>query len=405
LKNILAITFWSYKEPLTQSGTLPYLRIISKILPKGSKIFLLTLEKENYKISIDEEKNILNELKEYGIILIRKRYYPFGIMSLISWPFYISHLALICIKNKISCIHAWCTPAGSIGYLLSVITRKPLIIDSYEPHAETMVETGNWKKNSLAFRTLFLFEKLQSRKAYAVIALSSGMMEYAKEKYNTSFIRYYVRATCVDLNLFNLNSLRTKKIISELGIKNNDIVCIYSGKLGGIYLDNEIFELFKSAIAYWGTRFKAILLTDTPRIAISEYLHKYSIDEKTVTSLFVSHFDVKEYLAVANFAICPVKPIPTKKYCSPIKTGEYWAMGLPIIIPDNIGDDSAIIQKNEIGGVLPALNEQEYTIAINKIDELIHSPNIQILRDKIASIAKKHRDISSTEKIYRELYS
>jgi len=405
LKNILAITYWSFKEPLIQSGALPYLRLISEVLPKGSNIFLFTLEKSNYKTTKEEEKKIFNELAEHNITLIRKSYYPFGIMALLSWPLYLIHLSAICFTNKIQFIHAWCTPAGTIGYLLSMLTGKPLIIDSYEPHAETMVETSNWRKNSWAFRILFHFEKLQSKRAYAVVALSSGMREYAKQKYNASFNRYYIRSTCVDFNLFTTDFLTTEKIKSGLGIKDTDIVCVYSGKIGGIYLEDEIFEFFESASQYWGDRFKAIMLTDTSRSSISEFLYKHHLKEQMVISLFAPHPEVKDYLAAANFAICPVKPIPTKKFCSPIKTGEYWAMGLPVVIPDNIGDDSGIIEKNNIGAVMPALNKQEYKIAIEKIDRLIHSDDILPLKDIIISIARQYRDIENTKKTYKAIYT
>ena len=34
----------------------------------------------------------------------------------------------------------WCMTAGSLGYILSKTSGKNLVIDSYEPHAEAMVE-------------------------------------------------------------------------------------------------------------------------------------------------------------------------------------------------------------------------------------------------------------------------
>ena len=46
----------------------------------------------------------------------------------------------------------------------------------------------------------------------------------------------------------------------------------------------------------------------------------------------------------------PVKPVPTKRYCTPVKDGEYWALGLPVIITEGISDDSGIIRENGIVG-------------------------------------------------------
>lgn len=54
-------------------------------------------------------------------------------------------------------------PAGALGYVLSKFTGSKLIIDSYEPHAESMVENGTWKKSSLKFKILFWLEKNRAR--------------------------------------------------------------------------------------------------------------------------------------------------------------------------------------------------------------------------------------------------
>jgi hypothetical protein len=58
-------------------------------------------------------------------------------------------------NHRISNIHAFCTPAGSIGWILGFLTGCTLVVDSYEPHAEVMLEAGVWKKKSLAYRILF----------------------------------------------------------------------------------------------------------------------------------------------------------------------------------------------------------------------------------------------------------
>ena len=43
-KNILVLTQWSYKDPLIQAYTLPYVDIIAAIIPPGSRIYLVTFE-------------------------------------------------------------------------------------------------------------------------------------------------------------------------------------------------------------------------------------------------------------------------------------------------------------------------------------------------------------------------
>ena len=107
---------------------------------------------------------------------------------------------------------------------------------------------------------------------------------------------------------------------------------------------------------------------------------------------------------MADFAICAVKPIPTKQYCSPIKTGEYWAMGLPIVIPSNIGEDSEIIKKENIGFVLSRLNNDEYQKAIKEIENLLSESTNVKLKEKICEIAWCYRSENSIKPIYESIY-
>src|SRR6185436_17679285 len=117
-KNILVLTQWSFKDPLVQAYTLPYVNIISKQLPAGSKIYLVTFEQESRKLSAIEKKNVKEDLKQKGIILIDYTYSPFGFISFLKWFGSFLHLFQLVLFNNVRFIHAWCTTAGSLGYVV-----------------------------------------------------------------------------------------------------------------------------------------------------------------------------------------------------------------------------------------------------------------------------------------------
>ena len=123
--------------------------------------------------------------------------------------------------------------------MLSKFTGAELVIDSYEPHAESMVENGTWKKDGLAYKILFSLEKKQTQRAKALIGTTAGMKQYALEKYGVEVKNFFVKPACVDLEKFS-PSEKDSKLLKEFGFENK-IVCVYAGKLGGIYFKRRSF--------------------------------------------------------------------------------------------------------------------------------------------------------------------
>jgi len=362
------------------------------------------MEQSHLKMTDEEWLKEKVKLSSEGIYLIRFSYTHFGYITILKIFFLLFRLFFLCKFKKIGKIHAWCTPAGAIGYLLSKITGIPLIIDSYEPHAEAMVENGNWGKKNLAFKLLFYFEKKQSRHAKTFIATTARMKDYAKQKYDVCPKSFYVKPACIDILDFYENNSTDKELKENLEIENA-IVCVYAGKIGGIYLDVELFDFFKVAFDYWKGRFKVLMLTNTSSNTVKLYCKKSGLPEENIFVKFVSHKDVFKYMALADFAINPVKPIPTKRYCTSIKDSEYWAMGLPVVITSDISDYSEIISDHNIGSVIKSLNNEGYLTSVKEIDNLLKNTDRNTLQDKIKKIAKKYRSFEIAEAVYSEIYT
>lgn len=107
---------------------------------------------------------------------------------------------------------------------------------------------------------------------------------------------------------------------------------------------------------------------------------------------------------MADFAISPVKPVPTKKYCTPIKDGEYWAMGLPVVIPPNISVDSQIIKENRAGAILESFDEKGNMETIRLIDAIIKGKSRMEVYNAIRPLAEKYRNFTIAEDIYKMIY-
>lgn len=393
-RQVLVLTYWSLDDALIQTYTLPYVRLMQKALPRGSTIHLVTLEKGALP---------RNGLLEPGLRLHPFRYAPFGIRAIpmILRVLWYGHRLIL--RERIDTIHAWCTPAGMLGHILSVLTGRALIIDSYEPHAEAMVENGTWSAQGVAFKVLFRWERWQSQRARVLIAAAAGMQGYAERKYGVRGKPFHIKPACVDLDRFTVQCRKEPELVKELGLADK-FVMVYAGKFGGIYLDQEVFDLFAVAARHWGSRFQVLLLTGHTMEELLPRMRKAGLDPGLFTIRFVPHAEVPRYMGLADVAITPVRSVPTKRYCTPIKDGEYWALGLPVIITPDISDDSRIIAEEGIGAVLDRLDEAAYEKAVQAIDRLLATSGRQELAQRIRAVSVKYRNFAIAEHIYRTIY-
>jgi len=398
--NILVFTQWSFKDALVQTYTLPYINIIRDIISPERKIILVTAEQPHIALSKDETDQVNKGWKSRNMQLLPQPYKRFGLKKLIASAGDLTKLIGIINKDNIKIIHAFCTPAGSIAYLLSKFTGAELIIDSYEPHAESMVENGTWKKDGMAYKILFSLEKKQTQRAKVLIATSAGMKQYALDRYGIEVKNFFVKPACVDLEKF-YPSEKDNILLKELGFENK-IVCVYAGKLGGIYLKEEVFDFIKLCYDHWKDDFRFLMLTNATKEEINTEIQRVNLPETIVVSKFVYHNDVPRYLSLGDFAINPVKPVPTKRFCTSIKDGEYWAMGLPVVISPQISDDSEIIERENTGVVVDFSDGDGLSRSIGKLEELIDHKIM--LKEKIRQIAIRYRSFDLAKKIYKEIY-
>lgn len=324
----------------------------------------------------------------------------------LGWFLNILTMYKIIRTKKITTLHPWCTLAGAMGAILKKSDSSlTLNIDSFEPHAEAMVENKTWNKSGLKYRVLFYLEKVQAKIADNLIFAAPGMEKYIKEKYHTTPKKYFVKPACIDLEAFSNKFIRQPDLMKKYKLENK-ITCVYAGKFGGIYLENEVFQFIKSCENFWGKdKFRFLLLSNLEDIYLEGKLRQFNIFHSTVIKLFIPHSKVPLYMGLADFAISPIKSVATKKYCTPIKDGEYWALGLPVVITPDISTDSEIIAKNEAGAILSSLDENGYHQAIINIDAMLKEKTRIEIYNKIRPLAEKYRNFSIAESVYRVLYA
>jgi glycosyltransferase involved in cell wall biosynthesis len=402
-KGVFVTTYFSFRDALMQAYTLPYVRQIRAAVDPSHPVYLLSVEKRQDAMSSQERLKTTRQLELEGIHWVRLPYYRFGPQLLLWLPRLIGFSILI-LQKRIGTIHAWCMSGGVPGYLLSVLTGKRLIIDSFEPHAEVMSETGTWRRSGLKFKVFFLLEKAMAKRASITIACTADMKSYASSRYGVISGREYVKPACVDLERFDFSKRKKNALVAELGLSGK-IVGVYAGKFGGLYLEQEVFDLCQAAYEEWGDRFRLLLLSREPKENVLRWALNAGLPKECIVQRFVPHAQVAEYMGLGDFGLSPYAPVPSRKHAAPIKNAEYWALGLPVIITEGIADDSELIRSTDAGCVIRSLEKSEYIRCIRKMNELLSTSSTEELYKRIRPLAENLRNFNVACAVYDSIYS
>jgi glycosyltransferase involved in cell wall biosynthesis len=391
--NLLYCSYWGINDPLTHSTIFPNIEILSSF-PDIDSIYLATIERNPYTAKTDFASSKVNHiplLSKYQNVKLFNKWFDFNVLP--------KQIQNICKQKNIDVILARGAMIGAIAAKAKSKNVK-LIIESFEPHADYMAESGSWKKSGLKYKTQLQFEVLEKQTADFLITVSEKYKELLIEKDKLEDSKVYTIPCYTDLEKFKFSVTTREEIRKQLAIQPKEIVGIYVGKFGDIYYDTEAFQIFKIAFETI-PQFKLIILTGDKHEAIQLKLKMVGVDLSKVIIKTVLHNEVNNYLCAADFGFATIKPAPSKRYCSPVKMGEYWACGLAVLLTQGIGDDSKIIKK-EGGGEVFNYSKPSIEKAIKEVLNQIQQPNNRELNRKLA---EKYKSPEIAIKTYKKIFS
>ncbi len=385
--NILFLGYWGANEGLSQATINPHLEILAGI-KKVNRIIYVSIERSgDTSLNVPDHEKIIHQpfYSKFKKRLFSKFY------DFIKIPEY---LRILIRDNHVDLLMCRSSLAGSIGYIAHRLTKVPFTVESFEPHAEYMRELGIWSKSGISYQIQKFLEKKQKECARYIMPVS---FEYAKKLIGEGISpnKVLVMPCAVNADLFEFSTEDRVKLRDELGISSKTIVGIYVGKFGDIYLDFEAFEVFKSAFDYFED-FYLIILSPHKYEFIHSRCTSVGIPFEKIYHKMVLHSEVPKFLSASDFAFSTIRPSENRKFCSPIKNGEYWANGLPVLISKGIGDDSKIIQREKRGAVF-SLKKDSVIKSLNRIKELL--PTLE----RKADLAIRYRSFSTVEQSYKQI--
>lgn len=390
---LLYISYWGIDDVLTKATVLPNLRILSR---HTDQIYLATIER--------------SETMEKGRQLPGVTHVPFHSLR---WMPRILRKAtdlllltfrvwMLSMRTRIDLTICRGSSAAIFGILLHKLTSKPFIVESFEPHADYMHEAHVWTKTSLEFRLQRWVERQSVRDAWYLLPVSENYRNRLMQE-GVFSERLIVMPCCVDMAKFRFNADARTRIRKRLSVEDDVTVGIYVGKFGDIYYREEAFEVFRASQQVFSEKFFLIILTPDEKKTVEEGLRNVGYDPGCVHIEFVPQEQVPGFLSAADFAFSLVRTSPSRKYCSPVKNGEYWANGLPVLLSAGVGDDEKII-RDEGAGVVIDIAGKTYDAALVRMRKLLRAGR-SALESKIAPLAEKYRSFDLVVNGYDRIFS
>jgi hypothetical protein len=291
--------------------------------------------------------------------------------------------------------------AGIYGYYLSTLFRVPYIVESFEPHAQYMLQTKTWGRTSLKYVVQRSWERAIKSTAACLLTVSDLYSDHLINCEKISSERVLCVPCCVDAEKFYYDEHLRYSTRNALGISNH-LCFVYVGKFGGIYCDLEALKVFALLKRVMRRPVYLVILTSHPVYLVGDILDSHGIysDARYIGS--VDHDQVNAFLNAADLAMSFINAGDWSFACSPVKHGEYLAAGLPIVIPPGVGDESLWIESEKAGAILDYKQFSNIEYVASSALSIISEPDH---RQRIRRVALSRRSYRLVGDGYRRVFS
>ena len=396
-QRIIFIGYWGIRDGLTKATILPWLKVMQESEAVEQVVFC-SIEREGNLSSGEVLPTEYSKVRHHpffpdvnGIALLTK------ISDFLKFPKAIASLAS---ETKATALFSHGAPAGALAYRVWKKTGLPFYVSSFEPHANYMLESRVWKKHGLKYNFQKYWERQQENYASGLMPVSEKYRQ-ALLKRGLSPDKVVTVPSPVAVATFKYSPEMRIATRVELGWEEN-LIGIYIGKYGGLYLESEAFEIYAQCFKLIPD-FRLIILTPGKADEVYTYLSAQSINPAHVLVKSVAYEEVPRYLSAADFAFATYKPGPSKIATSPVKVGEYWANGLPVLLTEGVGDESDIMMQEGGGGALFTPGKQDsLKKAIHQILSTLKEPQH---RSHIPQLVKKYRPANCMNEAFLHFFA
>jgi glycosyltransferase involved in cell wall biosynthesis len=243
-----------------------------------------------------------------------------------------------------------------------------LFVDADGPLSQEYVDAGVWKEGSLGHRLTAWGERKSIELADVVAVLTKHRRAEVSSWLTDTPV--YILPCAVDLEQFRPLRSNREKLRRDLGLVGT--VFVYAGKAGGWY-DIEGMLAFMAAAKQVFQPLTLLVLTREDPARFAELCERANVDLVTRS---VPPAEVPSYLSAADVGLCFRHRFPSQLSCSPIKSAEYLACGLPVVSTSGCGDYDELIETECVGTVVKSDEAAAYLAAARDVERLLSEDTI-----------------------------
>jgi glycosyltransferase involved in cell wall biosynthesis len=325
----------------------------------------------------EAELSYIPSLPHHGLPLLKEFFFIANVLMLI-----VGGLFRICAKRPCA-IYAHNLECSIAAEVLGHVAQLPVTCDFHGDEIEEASAELGWPENG--FRIRFwrhVMMAVISRSAYVVCVSNMHRLHfetaYGRKKATT------VIPCCTDILPSGGGDI--PRSTGRSSLKKHRVELLYSGSASRYQLIEKMIQ-FNSSLNDSGVQSLLRLLISDPD-SIEEVKKKAGGPYGRLTNaLSVAHNDVASFGSKADFGLLFRGNEIFNRISSPTKFAEYMAMGLPVLITPCVGDYSAAVRTEKLGGTIDLERIHESGYAKSIIQPLLEDTEI---RNRCRSFAESH---------------
>jgi glycosyltransferase involved in cell wall biosynthesis len=301
-------------------------------------------------------------------------------------------LLVFTLLKRIDILHCRSYPVAWSAMVLRRVLPIRLVFDPRSDFPEESVTAGKWSANSPTYRAWKLLERALLGRADATVAITDSYVDHFGRAAPEA--RFCLIPNNVDTNRFRRDNAFRAAFRDSRGLTEETLVFCYEGSMGGDWHNpgpyaDFIVGLRKLRRPHW-----FLFITPDTR-TLTAALARQGVRQEEYGIVTSGFEEVPSYLSAADFGTM-FMTVP--KIALGVKTVEYLAAGLPLIVNTNAAGAAEIVRRYQVGLVL----DDERTVDIDSIRQAAAG------KDEMSSVARRLAETRfSTSRVaqrYLELY-